>query len=320
MISNAILPPLLQFFSPKAGWRWLKRRKAMGQGEKCKLTQQEANILSEEVPINMPNLCAGLMKTYLLSLMYAPVLPIGLLIGLAAVMLQYWVNKYMLLRRHSRPVRLSDELDDMMLQFVALGCAAYAASTYYFFYDLDSDLFLPGAIACGLTLVYLFTPLQRMFKLCLRKQLIVENVAALSETQKTYEESAVDFITDYDRANPTTAEEGKKWWVELITVKQGQEAGNAAASRNLVSSLKSYVKGKPSVKPQKHDVQDLEITETSQITTEPRKQKEAEFTAETTHISVAAVPKLNLEASNLKYRSELYNKGPRTRSPHAKKL
>jgi len=320
MISNAILPPLMQFFSPKAGWRWLKRRKAMGQGEKCKLTQQEANILSEEVPINMPNLCAGLMKTYLLSLMYAPVLPIGLLIGLAAVILQYWVNKYMLLRRHSRPVRLSDELDDMMLQFVALGCAAYAASTYYFFYDLDSDLFLPGAIACGLTLVYLFTPLQRMFKLCLRKQLIVGNVAALSETQKTYEESAVDFITDYDRANPTTAEEGKKWWVELITVKQGQEAGNVAASRNLVSSLKSYVKGKPSVKPPKHDVEDLEITETSQITTEPKKQKEAEVTAETTHISVATVPKLNLEASNLKYRSELYSKGPRTRSPHAKKL
>ena len=177
-------------------WRRLKLRRAIGQTHKCTLTQQEANALSEELPMNMPNLCAGLMKTYLLSLMYAPVLPVGLLIGLVAAFLQYWVNKYMLLRRHSRPVHLSDELDEVMLQFIALGCAAYAASTYYFYYDLDYDLFLPGAIACGLVAFYICTPFQRMLKICLRKQLLVTNVASLSETTKTYDESAVDFFTD----------------------------------------------------------------------------------------------------------------------------
>lgn len=325
MISNAILPPLLQLFSPKASWRWVRLRKAMRQEGKCMLTQQEAHTLSEDLPINMPNLCAGLMKTYLLSLMYAPVLPLGLVLGVGAVLLQYWVAKYMLLRRHSRPVRLSDELDEVMLQFIALGCAAYAASTGYFFYDLQTDLFLPGAIGCGLVLVYFFTPLQRMLKLCLRKQLIV-NVATLSETTKTYEESAVDFITDYDRANPATTEEGHKWWVEQITKKQGPEAGQIAASRLLSIGMKNYVKGKVKVKtakPLQSEVVESRLTEPSQIVTETKKEKETDISADATHVSATLVPKLNLEPSHLKYRSELYFKGrnpPRSKSPQAKKL
>ena len=325
MISNAILPPLLHLFSPKAGWKWLLLRRATRQGEKCMLTQQEAHTLSEDLPINMPNLCAGLMKTYLLSLMYAPVLPLGLLLGVAAALLQYWVTKYMLLRRHSRPVRLSDELDGVMLRFIALGGAAYAASTCYFFYDLRTSLFLPGAIGCGLVLVYFFTPLQRVLKLCLRNQLIV-NVAVLSETPKTYEESAVDFVTDYDRANPATTEEGHRWWMEQITKKQGPEAGQLVASRHMYSSMKSYVKGKAQVKPAKPlDAYAAEtiITETSQIVTEPKKEKKVDVSADATHLSATPVPKLNLESSNLKYRSELYYKGrspARSKSPHAKKL
>jgi hypothetical protein len=239
MISNALLAPLLSLVSPAGLVRWLQRKKAIREGNQCMLTQLEANQLMEGLPINMPNLCAGLMKTFLLSLMYAPVLPLGLVIGLVGILLQYWVNKYMLLRRHCRPVRLSDELDEVMLQFIPLGCAAYSASTCYFYYDLSTDLYLPGAIGCCVVLVYFLSPLRTLSKRLLRKP-----PASLSETTKGYEASATDFFTDYDRVNPVTTEEGNRWWVQLITQHKGADFASIANSVTQEGNLRSFAKSK----------------------------------------------------------------------------
>jgi len=240
MISNALLSPMLYLISPAGLVRWIQRRQAVGEGSKCMLTQQEANSLMEDLPINMPNLSAGLMKTFLLSLMYAPVLPFGLVIGFVGTLLQYWVNKYMLLRRHCRPVRLSDELDEVMLQFVPLSCGAYAVSTCYFYYDLSSALYLPGAIGCCIVLVYLLSPLRTIVKRLLRKS--TPSLASLSETTKSYEDSAIDFFTDYDRANPVTTEEGNKWWVQLVSKHKGADFAPAARCLTQPGNLHRFAK------------------------------------------------------------------------------
>lgn len=237
MISNALVSPLMYLLSPGGIVKWIRVKLAVRQGNSCMLTQQEANELFEATGINMPNLCAGLMKTYLLSIMYAPLLPVGLFIGLVAIFLQYWTNKYMLLRRHCRPVRLSDELDEVMLRFVALGCVAYAASTCYFFYDLDSDLYLPGAVGCGIAGVYVCFPVHSLTKRLLKRK----NTGATGETMKSYEAAAVDFYTDYDRANPVTAQEGTEWWVNLITRLKGTAQPRPAPSTTLRKFAKEKV-------------------------------------------------------------------------------
>ena len=305
MISNAVVAPLLSLLSPKVLWRSMQRRRAVRQGDLCMLTQQETNALFEGVPIVMPNLCAGAMKTYLLSMMYAPVLPIGLVIGFVAVGIQYWVNKVMLLRRHCRPVRLSDELDEVMLKFVPVGCAAYAGATFYFYWDLDTIAFIPGVVACSIVFLYILTPFQRFLKICIRRQMQPQTIQALSETPKTYEESAVDFFTDYDRANPATAVEGNAWWVELIARKQGTEAAQLASTLvGQAGTMKTYAKAKTPVarnyKRQKPgEVQTTEMhLELSKVLDPQTPQKDRQ-----------TPQREEFATAQQRYRAELYRKG-----------
>ena len=268
MISNAVVAPLLYLLSPAAIWKWIVRKRHTSKGPHCMLTQKEANELYEPLPVNMPNLCAGMIKTYLLSIMYAPVLPVGLAIGIFAIFFQYWVNKYMLLRRHPRPVRLSDELDEVMLKFIPLGCAAYAGANFYFYYDLDSYALIPGAVGCGLVFVYLVTPFQKMIKICMRGKVQSMTVASLSETDKSYEASAVDFFQDYDRCNPVTAEEGNQWWINLINSNRGAEAAQlAGAITGGSSGLRGFAKGKaPVAKTYKQQKRaDAEVNKTGEV-------------------------------------------------------
>jgi len=244
MISNAVVGPLLYLLSPVSLYKKLKFRLARSKADRCLLSQLEANVLHEAPPVDMPALCAGMMKTCCLSLMYAPLLPIGLAIGTAALILQYWASKYMLLRRHKRPVRLSDELDEIMLSLLPYGIAAYAATNFYFFYDLSSLALIPGAVGCGLVFLYLFTPIKKMLKVWVKRSISKKAMIEAEETPKTYEESVVDFFQDYDRENPVTAAEGRKWWLELINRQKGEEAAQVAGAIAGGASLRSFAKAK----------------------------------------------------------------------------
>ena len=248
MISNAVVTPLLYLLSLPSILTWIHFKLAYRKGDRCLLAQQEANQLREGQPVNMPALCAGMMKTCLLSLMYAPILPVGLAIGIVALGLQYWVSKYMLLRKHRRPIRLSDELDEVMLLLLPYGCAAYAAANFYFFYDLFTAALIPGAVGCGLVFLYITTPIKKMLKVWVKRYLDRKALVEVDQTLKSYEEVAVDFFQDYDRENPITAQEGAKWWIDLVNKQKGEEAAQVASSIAGEVSLKSFAKGKAPLK------------------------------------------------------------------------
>ena len=62
--------------------------------------------------------------------MYAPLLPLSLLIGPVGIALYYLVSKYMLLNRHARPYRQSSDLADAIMQLIPLSVFAYAIMNY----------------------------------------------------------------------------------------------------------------------------------------------------------------------------------------------
>jgi hypothetical protein len=43
------------------------------------------------------------MKTYLLAMFYGPIMPLAYPITFASLCMEYWIDKFILLRRHSRP-------------------------------------------------------------------------------------------------------------------------------------------------------------------------------------------------------------------------
>lgn len=221
LIANAVVQPVLTLISPAWVMKKLKQCLALRRVENSLLSQQEAHDLFEGIPLDMAQRCAYFMKTYLLTILYAPILPLAYPIGVVALLLQYIVDKFMLLRVHARPDVLSDELDDAMLTFVALGTLLYAATNMLFYFDFRYTAAVPGIVGLVTAFAYNIFPIQKIVKVLKRhfSSKITEQVN-MSESEKTYAEAMVDFVDDYDRCNPVTAEEGKRLWQEAIIRKK----------------------------------------------------------------------------------------------------
>lgn len=225
MISNAVVQPVVYWLNPAYRVQQFVRWRAVGKGDRALLSQNEAKKLFEGPELDMPQRYATLMKTYLLTVVYAPMMPLSFIFGLLALCIQYWVDKYMLLRVHARPVRLGHDLDEVMIQIIPVGAVLYACGIWIFFVDFDDDFYVPGVVAVVTTIACYLLPVKKIRKIVglKRSSRVKASVNTLSESEKKYEDAAVDFVDDYDRLNPLTKDQGQQYWVDLIYKKRGQE-------------------------------------------------------------------------------------------------
>jgi hypothetical protein len=77
MLSSAFIQPLLYILDPFYLLRLVQRKKAANNPN---LTQQTANLLFEGPALDLAQRYANMMKLFLLGVVYAPILPIGLFI------------------------------------------------------------------------------------------------------------------------------------------------------------------------------------------------------------------------------------------------
>lgn len=101
-VSNAVVQPLLYLAAPvyqlKRIYRWIVVKRGLD-----KITQYEANLLFEGPEVDLAGRYANLMKTCIVSIFYAPLVPIGLIISSLGIVLDTLAFKYMLITYHSRP-------------------------------------------------------------------------------------------------------------------------------------------------------------------------------------------------------------------------
>jgi hypothetical protein len=103
MIFNIFSPPMSNFLNPFHLMRWLKRRTITSQGDKCLLTQREANFWFEGPPFDIAQRYANHLNTLMLSIFFMPMLPLSLVAGGLAMTFAYITEKYLLYRRHAAP-------------------------------------------------------------------------------------------------------------------------------------------------------------------------------------------------------------------------
>lgn len=225
MISNAVVQPIVYRIHPAYRVQQFIRWRTVLKGDHALVSQTEAQKLFEPPELDMPQRYATLMKTYLVTVVYAPMMPFSFLFGILAMFIQYWVDKYMLLRVHSRPVRLSHNLDEVMIQVIPIGAILYACANWIFFADLDDSYYVPGIVGVLTTTACYLIPVKKIRKIfSLKKSTkVIASVNTLSESEKRYEDAAVDFVDDYDRLNPLTTEQGNQYWIDLIRKKRGEE-------------------------------------------------------------------------------------------------
>ena len=87
------------------------------------ITQREANILCEGVPLDVANNISNYMNCVMTCIFYSPIIPHAVPIALMGSCISYWSYKYNLLRNHNNPDMLSEFMTTFfanMMPFVGL--------------------------------------------------------------------------------------------------------------------------------------------------------------------------------------------------------
>mmetsp|Transcript_18141 Transcript_18141/g.18133 ORF Transcript_18141/g.18133 Transcript_18141/m.18133 type:complete len:360 (+) Transcript_18141:615-1694(+) len=115
LTATSILNPLVYFFHPI----WIYTLWTRGEVKNQKdgtlgLTQSRANEIWENPSIDIIQLYPNIIVTLIVAFIFAPLFPFGLVIAFCGVFFQYWTDKYLLLRRSSRPRQLGKGLSISM--------------------------------------------------------------------------------------------------------------------------------------------------------------------------------------------------------------
>lgn len=203
-ISNAFLTPIMTYFDVFHYLKLFSQWRA--PKSPSTLNQMEAHAIYEGVTVDMSYKHALLIKTMLLTCFYAPAMPFALIITAVGLVLVYWADKYVLLRRAALPFALGAELATTMIEYLELSALAYSLGNLVFVFTLknaeDQLVFLNsphfliwGAIA--ISAINLVLPMELVNKTLFP---IKDDVIEVD----TYDKARVDFYTDYDIENPIT--------------------------------------------------------------------------------------------------------------------
>ena len=102
-VSNAIVTPLSYVIDIFHFIKVYKRKKLKESSEAFGLTQAEANQVFEGTTMYIASRYSSLIKTFWMAGLYASLMPICVPISATAIIISYYTDKYLILRRHSSP-------------------------------------------------------------------------------------------------------------------------------------------------------------------------------------------------------------------------
>ena len=251
LLTNLWMNPLLHAFSPGFFLTefWTKRRveNRLIKGEFVEITQKELNDLFEPPEMSMHTRYASIVRTFFVSCFFFDVLPIGMILCLIFMIIQFWVDKYMILRRYKRTNRLSKQLSygvswiassciflvvlgHMVNKYVLnQGFSRYSTSiqvidlAYLTVAYLVSLLNLKYIIRCKRKIQRKASNNTTDVSLDLRSSISVSTKSIdpselyaqmhSEDRERSYWEIWVDLDKDYDRMNPMTKYESTKNWL-----------------------------------------------------------------------------------------------------------
>ena len=135
-ITNSYISSIFNLFDFVWGVKLLRRvmaEKAHQKGN-CSLTQEEANSLFEGHPVDMALRYANILKTLFFTGIYAPFFPMGVLFSMLGMIICYWVDKKLFLRRYISAYKLGIDLPKTMLNGMRLYVLLFAFGNIILFY------------------------------------------------------------------------------------------------------------------------------------------------------------------------------------------
>jgi len=164
---------------------------------------------------------------------YGAIIPIAFPIATISFLIEYWVDKYILLRRNCRPPIIGKNLVNTINRFIPIGIFLNCLFSLIFHYDYNSETFVATVTGLIVSFVFLLTPWVRVLKI--RKMLRAANFlhslkssTPTLQADKSAKSAAYDdykhlFMKDYDRMNPISARRAIQDWLEDIRKKREEQ-------------------------------------------------------------------------------------------------
>ena len=164
-------------------------------------TQKDLNALYELPPMNVSAKYSYIFKTLLMSFLYIPIFPLGILISFVGFVVAYWLEKINFARYYKRPEMLNKQLCEFYVNYFIVVLFAYGIGDYIFLSDAHESKTW-SLVNIIVFAVLIIIPYHRI----LSQDFI--NFKESDIYKKTYNEAYVHFNNDYERANPMTKHEG----------------------------------------------------------------------------------------------------------------
>lgn len=135
LVGNLIIGPLMNILDPFYLWRLVKQyyaRKRLGDDTLHHYNQKELNATYEP-----PDMClylryCNIIRTFLVSVFFFEICPIGMPICLLFLIVQFWVDKIMILRRYKRIPRFHPKLAHELNEIAEYCIFLLAAGSWVF--------------------------------------------------------------------------------------------------------------------------------------------------------------------------------------------
>lgn len=221
-ISNAFLTPILNLFDPTYLLKLYKRKKAIKLGEQSTMTQKEAHLLFEESEMDLAVKNALLVKTMLLTAFFAPVIPFSLIFAILGLIFNYWVDKYLLLRRNVLPISLQNELCVNMIENIEWMGLMFGLGNLIFIVGLENAQGVSVYEVVPKWLVYTILGIGFVLSQIPSEALNDKFLPIVDEVTEnnTYHEVRLEFTTDYDMQNPVTSHQAMEEHAKLLESKK----------------------------------------------------------------------------------------------------
>ncbi|EAS04833.2 kinase domain protein (macronuclear) [Tetrahymena thermophila SB210] len=194
---NMVIPFVMGLIDFPGIFKKVKQKMLSKQVEKCYFTQEQLNTLYEYPQYNISQQYANNLKTMFMVAFYSPIIPVGILYSMVAILLMYWVDKFNILRRKTIKFSQSAELSIEMTEMIEYILPIYSLSNALFLlYIVGIDyVSVVSWISLGIGLIHAALPMQ------LFNEKMFEIAEAPPNLQDFYQAEQF-FTTDYDRENP----------------------------------------------------------------------------------------------------------------------
>ena len=121
----------------------------------------------EGPPVDMARRNSNTFLLFMMTIFYAPIQPLAVIIALIGAVFTYWVDKCILLRRHKQPPAVGPEITFFYGSLIPWALLLYAFSAWFWVFRVGSTgANTPAAILCFVLFGFLVFPVRSCMKCC----------------------------------------------------------------------------------------------------------------------------------------------------------